>query len=62
MQLEDIMARTRLPDLESARGGRIRHVGAVFQGAIFKKGAGKHADLLNFYHFCFREVPSTLSP
>ena len=40
MKLKAIMARTLLLDLETTRAGRIRHVGAIFQDAIFEKQTG----------------------
>jgi ATP-dependent DNA helicase RecQ len=36
-QLSELIAKTLLLDLETTRSGRIRHIGAVFNGRIFEK-------------------------
>ena len=53
MDFSDLMHQTLLLDLETTRTGRIRHVGAVFNGQIFEKQApaGSRAVLESLEHF-----------
>ena len=47
MNLSDLMAQTLLLDLETTRTGKIRHIGAVYNGQVFEKkqNAGSKAVL-----------------
>lgn len=37
MELENLLSRCLLLDIETARQGKLRHIGALFQGQTFER-------------------------